>query len=78
MRKTFGCAKTGDPDQLNESRLAVGLPAEEDDPPETESTPQTLAEYREWLSGYEKWLRKAGLALRLSQGSELPGRGALN
>jgi hypothetical protein len=52
--------KTEDADQLNERRLAVGLPAVEDHPPETEPTPQTLEEYLEWLRGYEEWLRKTG------------------
>lgn len=52
--------ETEDPDRLNERRAAVGLPALADDPPETEPTPQSLAEYQEWLRGYEEWLQRAG------------------
>jgi hypothetical protein len=52
--------QTEDPEHLNERRAAIGLPPVEDDPSETESTPQALAEYRDWLRGYENWLRKTG------------------
>jgi hypothetical protein len=51
---------TDDPEHLNERRAAVGLPAVEDDPAETEPTPEARAEYLDWLRGYEEWLRKAG------------------
>lgn len=51
---------TEDPAHLNDRRPAMGMPAVEDDPPETESTPQALAEYRNWLRGYEDWLRRTG------------------
>ena len=51
---------TEDPDHLNERRGMVGLPPLGEDPAGTEPTPQALAEYREWLRGYEDWLRKAG------------------
>ena len=52
--------KTEDPEHLNNRRAAVGLPPLGEDPPETEPTPQTLAEYSEWLREYEGWLRKVG------------------
>lgn len=52
--------KTEDPEHLNERRAAMGMPALGDDTAETEPTPQALAEYQEWLQGYETWLRKAG------------------
>ena len=52
--------KTEDPEHLNQRRAAMRMPPVEDDPAETEPTPQTLAEYREWLRDYEDWLRKAG------------------
>jgi hypothetical protein len=52
--------KTEDPEHLNERRASIGMPPVEDDPPETEPTPQAHAEYLEWLQGYEDWLRKAG------------------
>jgi uncharacterized protein DUF6624 len=51
--------KTEDPEHLNERRAAIGMPSVADDPAETESTPQALAEYREWLRKYEEWLRRA-------------------
>jgi hypothetical protein len=52
--------KTEDPQHLNERRIAIGMPAVSDDPPETEPTPRALAEYLEWLRGYEDWLRRTG------------------
>lgn len=52
--------QTEDPAHLNDRRAAVGLPPVEDDPPETEPTPEALARYREWLDGYQSWLIRAG------------------
>jgi hypothetical protein len=52
--------KTEDPKHLNERRADMGLPRVEDDPPETEPTPESLAKYEDWLQGYEDWLRKVG------------------
>jgi hypothetical protein len=51
---------TENPEKLNERRAAIGLPPLENDPAETEPAPKALGEYREWLRGYEDWLRKAG------------------
>jgi hypothetical protein len=51
--------KTEDPEHLNERRAAMGMPPLEDDPPEAGPTPQSRAEYLEWLRDYEEWLRKA-------------------
>jgi hypothetical protein len=51
---------TEDPEHLNERRAAVGLPPVEDDPPETEPTPEARAEYEGWLKGYEDWLQRSG------------------
>jgi hypothetical protein len=52
--------ETEDPEHVDERRAAAGLPPVEADPPETEPTAQALAEYREWLRGYEDWLHQAG------------------
>ena len=52
--------QTEDPEHLNERRAAIGLPPVEEDPAETEPTPQALTEYCEWLRGYQDWLRRAG------------------
>ena len=52
--------KTEDPEHLNERRASIGMPPVGDDPPETEPTPQSHAEYLEWRRGYEDWLRKTG------------------
>jgi hypothetical protein len=52
--------KTEDPEHLNDRRAAMGLPPVPDDPAETEPTPQSLADYEEWLRGYENWLRESG------------------
>jgi hypothetical protein len=51
---------TEDPEHLNERRAAVGLPAVAEDPPETEPTPETRAEYEAWKKGEEEWMRKVG------------------
>ena len=51
---------TEDPERLNERRIAIGMPPVGDDPPETEPTPEALAEYQAWLRGYEEWLGKTG------------------
>jgi hypothetical protein len=51
---------TEDSEHLNERRSAMGLPPVEDDPPEMEPTPETRAEYEEWLRGYEDWLQRTG------------------
>ncbi len=51
---------TEDPEHLNERRAAMGITPVPEDPPETAPTPSALAEYEEWLRGYEIWLRKAG------------------
>lgn len=55
--------QTEDPEHLNERRAAIGLPPVEEDPAEIEPTPQARAEYRDWLCGYEDWLRKTGWRL---------------
>jgi len=52
--------KTEDSEHLNERRIAIGMPPVEDDPVETEPTPDALAEYVKWLRGYEEWLRNTG------------------
>jgi hypothetical protein len=52
--------QTEDPVALNDRRSAMGMPAVDDDPPQTEPTHQSLAEYEHWLRGYEDWLRKTG------------------
>jgi len=52
--------QTEDPEHLNARRAAMGMPPVEEDPAQTEPTPQALAEYREWLREYEKWLRNVG------------------
>lgn len=52
--------QTEDPEHLNERRAAVGLPAVEPDPPETEPSAEALAQYQDWLQGYEEWLRRTG------------------
>jgi hypothetical protein len=52
--------KTEDPEHLNERRAATGITPLEDDPPETEPTPESRTEYLEWLRDYEEWLQKAG------------------
>jgi hypothetical protein len=57
--------RTEDPEHLNERRAAMGLPAVEDDPPETEPTQQSSAEYEEWLKGYEDWLQRSGWRKRV-------------
>jgi hypothetical protein len=51
---------TEDPALLNERRAAVGLPPAEEDLPETEPTPESRAEYEQWLTGYEDWLQRSG------------------
>jgi cytochrome c1 len=52
--------KTEDPEHLNERRAEIAMSPLADDPPETEPTPEALAEYLDWLRGYEDWLRKVG------------------
>lgn len=52
--------KTEDPGGLNDRRRAMGMPAVGDDVPETEPAPEALAQYMEWLRGYEAWLRSSG------------------
>jgi hypothetical protein len=52
--------RTEDPEHLNERRAAMGLPPVDDDPLETEPTPQARAEYETWLTGYEEWLQRSG------------------
>lgn len=52
--------QTEEPERLNERRAAMGMPPVGDDPAETEPTPEALAEYREWLQDYDRWLIKAG------------------
>jgi hypothetical protein len=52
--------RTEDPEHLNERRAAIGLPPVEDDPLETEPTPQARAEYETWLREYEGWLQRSG------------------
>jgi len=52
--------QTEDPGRLNARRAAVGLPPVGDDPPKTDPSPESLAEYQEWLRDYEAWLHKAG------------------
>ena len=56
--------RSENPERLNELRLSMGMPPLEDDPPETQPTSQSLAEYQRWLTGYEDWLRKAGWRTR--------------
>ena len=52
--------KTEDPEHLNDRRAAMGMPPAEQDPPEIEATPQSLADYQRWLRDYEDWLRRTG------------------
>ena len=52
--------QTEDPEGLNDRRRLMGLPPVDDDPPQTEPTFQSLAEYEHRLRGYEDWLRKTG------------------
>lgn len=52
--------QTEDPEALNDRRILMGMPPVDDDPDEVEPTAQSLAEYKDWLRGYEDWLRKAG------------------
>jgi hypothetical protein len=52
--------RTEDPPRLNERRAAMALPAVAEEPVEGEPAPQALAEYTEWLRGYEEWLVKSG------------------
>jgi hypothetical protein len=52
--------RTEDPEHLNDRRVSMGMPPVEDDPPEVEPTPQSFAEYQNWLRGYEDWLRRTG------------------
>lgn len=52
--------KTEDPEHLNERRVASGMPPVEEEPAETEPSPERLEEYRAWLREYEDWLRKTG------------------
>lgn len=52
--------ETEDPEQLNARRAAMGRPLVEDEPPQTEPTPQSLAGYELWLKSYENWLRQTG------------------
>ncbi len=49
-----------DPEHLSERRAAIGMPPIEADPPESTPTPESLAAYREWIEGFELWLRKTG------------------
>ena len=52
--------KTEDPEGLNERRVRAGMQPVADDPPETEPTPASLAEYQDWLRDFEQWLRESG------------------
>lgn len=52
---------TEDPENLNARRAAMGMPpVGDDDPPQTEPTPEAAAEYEKWLREYEEWLRRVG------------------
>jgi len=51
---------TEDPEHLNERRVAIGLTAVPEDPPEREPTPEARAEYDAWKKGEEEWKRKVG------------------
>lgn len=51
---------TEDPEHLNDRRAQMDMPPAADDPPATEPTPETRAEYEEWLRGYERWLQETG------------------
>jgi hypothetical protein len=52
--------RTENPEALNERRVSMGLPPVPDDPPESEPTDQSRAEYEHWAQGYEEWLRETG------------------
>lgn len=57
---TYRRWKTEDPEGINDRRRAMGMSPLEDDPPEIEPAPEALADYLDWLRGYEAWLRKTG------------------
>jgi hypothetical protein len=52
--------KSESPENLNERRAAIGMPPGGDDPIESEPAADDLAQYREWLQGYEAWLQRTG------------------
>ena len=51
---------TEDPEHLNERRVAMGLAAVPEDPPEKEPTSEARAEYDAWKKSEEEWMRKVG------------------
>ena len=52
--------RTENPEALNERRVSMGLPPVPADPPESEPTDQSRAEYEHWTRGYAEWLRETG------------------
>jgi hypothetical protein len=49
---------TEDPEQLDARRAEVGLSPAPGDPPPAEVTPESRAEYEEWVRGYHAWLER--------------------
>lgn len=52
--------QTENPEALNQRRVSTGLPPVSDDPPESESTDESRAEYEHWAREYTQWLKRTG------------------
>lgn len=52
--------QTENPEALNQRRVSMGLLPVPDDPPESEPTDESRAEYEHWARGYTEWLLKTG------------------
>jgi hypothetical protein len=52
--------QTENPEALNQRRVSMGLPPVPDDPPESEPTDESRAEYEHWAREYTQWLQRTG------------------
>ena len=50
--------QTENPEALNQRRVSMGLPPVPDDPPESEPTDESRAQYEHWARGYTQWLQE--------------------